>query len=356
MGTIKKRKNKDNQNIYYAEVRLKDYPYVSQKFSSRDEAKQWIQVTESDLRKGKSLIAGESRKHTFDDVAHRYLSVYLKQYPHRIQKQKQLLDWWHQHIGQLQLNQITPAVISELRDKLSLEKTYRGGERAGATVNRYLAALSKVLTLCVREWCLLEVSPMPKVGKLKESSGKVRYLQKDEINRLLSACKESRNSLLYPVVAIALTSGMRRSEILTLEWKQIDLHHGFIHLKHTKNGTDRIIPIPKEIIILLEELKLKSSEDLVFPPVRKIGNKHGLINLRAAFEAALKKAGIADASFHTLRHTAASHMAMQGVNSSGLQALLGHKTAAMSKRYTHFSDPYLRGVVQNSAEGILNGQ
>lgn len=354
MGSIRKRKNKDYTTVYYAEVRLKGFPYISEKFSTRDEAKQWIQLTESELRRGKTVIAGEAKKHTLSDVVDRYLSVYLKQYPHRVQKQRQLLGWWCKHIGQLPLHQITPAVIAELRDQLSIEKTYRGKERSGATVNRYLAALSKVLTLCVREWGLLEVSPMPKVGKLKESSGKMRFLQKEEIDQLFEACKKSRNSLLYPAVAIAVTTGMRRNEIVTLRWSQIDLHRGFIHLQQTKNGSDRVIPIPNEIIVLLEDLKKTSREEFVFPPVRRIGNKHGHISLRSSFESALKKAGIADASFHTLRHTAASHMAMQGANSSALQAILGHKTPAMSKRYTHFSDPYLRSVVQDSAEGIFN--
>jgi integrase len=354
VGYIRKRKNKENVTVYYAEVRLTGYPYQTQSFTSREEAKQWIQVTESELRKGRNVIAGESRRHTFNDVVSRYLNVYLKQYPHRLSKQRQLLQWWNSKIGDLQLHQITPAVISELRDKLCMETTYRGKERSGATVNRYLAALSKVLTLCVREWCILEISPMPKVGKLKESSGKIRFLQDDELRRLFKACKESKNTLLYLAVVLAVTTGMRRNEIMTLTWSQVDLSNRFIHLQRTKNGSDRIIPLPVEVISLLSKLKADSTEEQVFPPIRKIGNRSGKLSLRSSFSEALKKAQISDASFHTLRHTAASHMAMQGANSSALQALLGHRTPSMSKRYTHFSDTYLRKVVQDSAEGIFN--
>ncbi len=354
MGSIRKRRNKDYSTVYYAEVRLKGFPYISEKFSTRDEAKQWIQSTESELRRGKTVISGEAKKHTLSDVADRYLSVYLKQYPHRVQKQRQLLDWWCKQIGQLQLHQITPAIISELRDQLSIETTYRGKARSGATVNRYLAALSKVLTLCVREWCLLEVSPMSRVGKLKESSGKTRFLSVDEVKRLLDVCRRSKNKQLYSVVLMAVALGMRYSEIIELEWEQVDLQAGFINLHHTKNGTDRIVPISNEIIVLLQELKNKSLDNLVFPPIRRIGNSRGYLRLRSSFESSLKKAGITGATFHTLRHTAASHFAMQGANTSALMSLLGHKSPIMSKRYNHFSDPYLKEIVQNTTERLLD--
>jgi integrase len=355
MGRITKKRKKDNQTVYYAEVRLKGFPYVSHKFETRDDAKQWVQATEADFRRGKNLNIGEARTHTFSDAVDRYLNVYLRQYPHRVAKQRQLLSWWNQHLGKLTLMQITPAVISELRDRLAGETTYRGEVRSGATVNRYLAALSKVLTLCVREWCWLEVSPMSRVGKLKESSGKTRFLSEDEIRRLLEACRESRNPSLYLVVLMAVTLGMRYSEIVTLEWDQVDLQSGFVHLQQTKNGTARTVPISNEIIVLLQQLKSNACDVLVFPPVRRIGNKRGFLSLRTSFGEALKKAGISGATFHTLRHTAASHFAMQGANTSALMSLLGHKSPVMSKRYTHFADTYLKKIVQNSTERILDG-
>jgi integrase len=354
VGHIAKKKKKDGQAVYYAEVRLKGFPYVSKKFEARDDAKQWIQATESDFRRGKSVNIGEASTHTLADAIDRYLNVYLAQYPHRLQKQRQLLSWWKNRIGDLILAKVSPAVISELRDKLASEKTYRGTVRSGSTVNRYLAAISKVLTLCVREWCWLEVSPMPRVGKLKESSGKTRFLSVDEVKRLLDECKNSKNEHLYPVVLMAVTLGMRYSEIVTLEWDQVDLDAGFVHLQHTKNGTDRIVPISKEISALLQDLKNKSSDQLVFPLQRRIGNTHGRVLLRSAFEGALKEAGINEATFHTLRHTAASHFAMQGANTSALMSLLGHKSPVMSKRYTHFADKYLKNIVQQSTERLIN--
>lgn len=356
MGRIAKKKRKDGQAAYYAEIRLKGFPYMSRKFETRDDAKQWVQATESDLRRGKHLTAGEERSLTLADAIDRYLTIFLRQYQHRVPKQRQLLSWWKDQIGELLLAKISPAVISELRDRLVNEKTKRGEARSGATANRYLAALSKVLTLCVREWCWLEVSPMSRVGKLKESSGKTRFLSVDEVQRLLDECKKSRNTRLYPVVLMAVTLGMRYSEIVSLRWDQVDLDAGFIHLRHTKNGTDRTVPISREISALLQETRQSSLDTLVFPPIRRMGNEHGNVRLRSAFETALKHAGITGATFHTLRHTAASHFAMQGANTSALMSLLGHKSPVMSKRYTHFADTYLKDVVQHSTDRLFNGQ
>jgi integrase len=195
---------------------------------------------------------------------------------------------------------------------------------------------------------------MSRVGKLRESSGKTRFLSKDEVQRLLEVCRESKNKDLYPVVLMAVTLGMRYSEIVKLEWDQVDLQTGFLNLHHTKNGTDRIVPISNEISALLQELKKTSFDKLVFPPKRRLGNSRGYLKLRSSFESSLKKAGISGATFHTLRHTAASHFAMQGANTSALMSLLGHKSPVMSKRYTHFSDPYLKNIVQNTTERLLN--
>lgn len=345
---------REKREVYDAEVRIKGFDAQYRRFSDRKEAKEWIKATEADLRRGKCLNVGEAKRHTLSDAIERYLTVYLRQYPHRLKKHSQLLGWWRQKIGNLRLSEITPAVISELRDKLAAEETCRLKIRSGSTVNRYLAALSKVLTLCVKEWCWLDISPMSRVGKLKENSGRTRYLSLEEIRRLMEACKVSRNKMLYDVVMIALTTGMRYSEIISLKWDQIDFDKGFIHLYKTKNGTERTVPIPDSVLELLKKRKQESKEDLVFPPIRRISNSRGMVQLRSSFDTATKQANIQGVTFHTLRHTAASHFAMQGANTSALMSLLGHKSHSQSKRYTHFADAYLKEIVQTSTKTLFN--
>jgi integrase len=355
MGRIVERfQKREKRTVYDAEVRIKGFDPQYKMCLERKEAKEWVKATETDLRRGKCLNVGEAKRRTVNDAIERYLTVYLRQYPHRIKKQSQLLSWWKDKIGHLHLSEITPAIITELRDRLAIEETCRNRIRSGATVNRYLAALSKIFTLCVREWCWLEVSIMARVGQLKESSGRTRYLSLDEIRRLLDACRHSRNKMLYPVVAMALTTGMRYSELVTAKWDQVDLDKGFLHLFKTKNGSERIVPISDELIVLLKNLRQESREDLVFPPVRRLGNNKGFLQLRSAFASATKVAGIEGVTFHILRHTAASHFAMQGANTSALMSLLGHRSPSQSKRYSHFSGTYLKGIVQTSTKVMLN--
>ena len=111
-----------------------------------------------------------------------------------------------------------------------------------ATVNRYLAALGHALTVAVKEWGWLEDSPMRKVRKKTEPKGRVRFLNKMEIETLLDAC-EAGPPWLHPVVAIALSSGMRQGEILGLRWPDIDLDRKRLVLHDTKNGERRAVAL-----------------------------------------------------------------------------------------------------------------
>jgi integrase len=155
---------------------------------------------------------------------------------------------------------ITPVKISECRGQLLKGVTQRGTHRAPATVVRYLAALSNVLTTAANEWGWLEDSPMRKVTKPKEPRGRVRFLSEDttaphgetiegERNRLLKAGQASTNPYLYPVVVLALSTGMRQGEIMGLTWDDVDLHRKRITLHETKNGERRIVECGSVILI-----------------------------------------------------------------------------------------------------------
>jgi len=82
---------------------------------------------------------------------------------------------------------------------------------------------------------------LPSLTKLKENPGRERILTPEEIDQLLTACKESRSPYLYPIVLIAITTGARQGEILNLEWRHIDFDNKLAYLKETKNGRPRSI-------------------------------------------------------------------------------------------------------------------
>ena len=129
------------------------------------------------------------------------------------------------------------------RDKLLKGNTPKGTKRSPSTVVRYFAAFSHALTIAMKEWGWIEDSPMRRVTKPREPSGRVRFLSDNERSALLYVCRESSNPLLYPVVVLALSTGMRQGEIMNLRWENVDLFKGKITLHQTKNGERRTVPL-----------------------------------------------------------------------------------------------------------------
>lgn len=127
---------------------------------------------------------------------------------------------------------------------------------------------------------------------------------------------------------------MRKEEILSLKWDQVDLRHGFILIDRTKNGERRGIPINETLGDTLRGLQRRLDVPWVFyDPFN--GKRYG--GVKNSFKQACKLAGIIDFRFHDLRHTFASHLVMSGVDITTVKELLGHKTLAMTLRYSHLA-------------------
>lgn len=188
-----------------------------------------------------------------------------------------------------------------------------------------------------------------KVKKPSEPRGRVRFLSDEEREALLQACRDSSNPWLYLAVVVALSTGMRNGELMSLSWKDVDLKAGRIVLHETKNGERRVVPLAGPALSLLKEhAKVRRLDtDLLFPANKK--QEDGTIrpiDLRTPWETALKRAGITDFHWHDLRHTAASYLAMNGASLAEIAEILGHKTLAMVKRYAHLSEAHTASVVE----------
>lgn len=195
-----------------------------------------------------------------------------------------------------------------------------------ATVNRELALLKHMFSKAI-EWGKCKESPAKKVKKMKGEVKRVRYLMPDEVQRLLS------NSVDYlkPIVTVAVHTGMRKGEILGLQWEQVNLEQGIITLHDTKNGERRDIPMDETVKTIFKSIDRKG--DHVFC------NDEGesFVRLQRSFEVALRKSGIEDFKFHDLRHTFASNLVMAGEDLNTVRSLLGHKDLTMTLRYAHLS-------------------
>ncbi len=362
MASIRKRTNKDGSLSYRVDVRLKGFPPQRATFSRLTDARQWGKNTEAAIKENRYFKTAEANKHTFGELIDRYIRDVLPTKPKAV-SQKQQLEWFKDEIGDYTLADITPAKIVECRDKLLTQTSTKTKKlRSPATVNRYLAALSHAFTTAVNEWGWLDDSPMRKVKKPKEPRGRVRFLSDDttapdgtviegERTRLLKACEASKNSYLYPVVVLALSTGMRQGEIMGLTWDNVDLNQCRITLHETKNGELRVVPVAgKALELLKEHAKVRRLDTPLLFPGKPSKDKNGKnqykpVDLRAPWEVALKAAGIEDFRFHDLRHSAASYLAMNGASIAEIAEVLGHKTLQMVKRYSHLSEVHTAGVV-----------
>ena len=354
MATIEKRTTETGETSYRIKIRLKGYPTQTATFKRLTDGKKWIQDTESAIREGRHFKTAEAKKHTLADLVDRYIKDVLPTKPKQVPAQRPQLERWKAEIGSYALADITPALIVECRDKLLTEPTPRGEQRNPATVVRYMAALSHAFTIAVNEWQWLEDSPMRKVKKPKESKGRVRFLDDDERQRLLTACKDSSNTWLYPCVILALSSGMRQAELMGLKWQDVNLKDGFLILHETKNGERRRVPLSGLALSLLQEhAKVRRLDTQLLFPSNKDAQKP--IDLRKPWTIAMRAAEINDFHWHDLRHCTASYLAMNGASLAEIAEILGHKTLQMVQRYAHLSDGHVSNVVASMNAKIFGG-
>lgn len=352
MAVIQERISADGKKKYRALVRLKGFPPQSATFDRKTDAKKWAQDTESAIRDGRHFKTAESKNHTVAELIDRYSKSVLPTKPKNSQNQKIHLRWWKNRIGYYFLSDITSSVVSQCRDELLDENIAGGKKRSPATVARYMTTMSYVMNIALKEWEWIELNPFSRVKKPKEPRGRVRFLDNDERKRLLEACKTSSSKTLYPIVVLAIYTGMRQGEILNLKWKDIDFNRSQIILHETKNNERRAVPIVGLAYEVLSELSKVRRIDtpLVFP-----GSKADQpIKIRKVWDAALSKAEIKDFRFHDLRHTTASYLAMNGATLAEIAELLGHKTLQMVKRYAHLSEAHTSSVVEKMNKMIFN--
>ena len=344
MASIEKRTSGEGDITYRVKIRIKGHPAETATFERLTDAKDWAKITEGAIKDRRYFRNTESKKRTLAELIDKYIQDVLPKKPKSEDKQKSQLEWWKKELGSYFLIDITPALIADKRDGLSKLETRFKRKYSPATINRYLAALSHALTIATNDWGWLENSPMRKVSKNKEPRGRVRFLTDDERKALLDACKDSVSEYLYPVVVLALSTGMRQGEILGLTWQDINLDKQYLILHETKNGERRRVPLAGLALAEIKKLnKVRRIDTPVLFPHPTL--KDRLFDLRTPWETALAEAEIKDFRFHDLRHSTASYLAMNGASLAEIAEVLGHKTLQMVKRYAHLSEAHTSKVV-----------
>jgi integrase len=348
--SIQRRIGKNGNVSWRVRIRMKGHPIQTETFDRKTDAAQWAESIRAAIREGRRFPTSEARRHTLAELVERYRQEKLPDYDEGEQRQRAAkLAWWSARLGDRYLSDLTPAAISEARHSLA---RMGPGEKpaAPATQNRYLAVLRHALNIAKNEWGWLEDNAAKKVHPKREPRGIVRYLSQEERERLLAACQESEDARLYPVVLVALSTGARKSEVVRLRWRDIDLIRQTAVLHKTKNGERRTLVLAGQVLDVLKEMcrVRQIGSDLVF-----VGRSGVAAFPRKPWDAAVAAAGLDDFRFHDLRHTFASYLAMSGATLPELCEALGHKTLAMVKRYAHLSEAHTSSVVKRMAEKFL---
>lgn len=307
-------------------------------------------LAEINLAKKRGTYLDPNEAPSFNEYSQKYLdtvSVHKESY----EREKRLMKHLAGFFGAARLSKIKRSQVIEYRKA-------RVNHVKPSTVNREIGLLRHLFNVAIGS-DLIAMNPArggPGLKAFKEQR-RMRYLEMEEIETLMTAidariAQKSKDNLksnakkfwqfLHTSVLVALHTGMRKGEILSLRWDQINWEKRHALLTDTKNAEPRRVPIDQ---ILLHELadhrqRLDKSE-LVFPSYDRDGNVVALKDVKVAFGRVLKDATITNFRFHDLRHTFASHYMMSGGNLYTLAKILGHKDIKMTQRYADLSPDFI---------------
>lgn len=316
MATFTKRKAG-----WQAKIRRKGYPAQSASFKTKTDAEKWARDIESTMDKGRFVDRREAESTTLLEALERYEREITPRKKGAKQEINRISLWKRDKLSQRILSSIRGADIAEWRDaKLSTGAS-------STTVRNDLALISHLFTVAEREWGMESLTnPVRKVKVPSPARARDRRLAPGEEETLLEACANATCTWLSPIVILALETGMRQGELLSLKWNNVNTKQRVASLIDTKNGEAREVPLSNRAISTLKEMPQDIS-GRVFPITQD--------SLEYHFRKMLGTIDIENLRFHDLRHEATSRFFEKGLNPMEAAAITGHKTLQMLKRYTH---------------------
>lgn len=323
--------------VWYIEYRVENRRIREKVGFNRKFAEIVLNKRRVEIAENKFLDKKKVAKTRFAEMVEKYIEMYLKvNRPTWWKSEKHNLRHLTAFFGEKHLHEITTLDV----EKFKIERLQHVGKNS---VNKNLGCLRGMFNKAI-EWKLFEgINPVHNRQFLKLENRRLRYLEKDEIRRLLFCCEGH----LKDIVEVAINTGMRKGEILNLKWEDIDFNVGLIHLLKTKSGYMREIPMNENVSNVLGRIKRTPESVYVFQY-----NHKPLKDIKKSFRTALDKAEIKNFRFHDLRHTFASHLVMAGVDLLTVKELLGHKTIEMTLRYSHLSCGHKFKAVK-ALEGLI---
>lgn len=314
---------------WQARVSRKGHADLTKTFASMEDARKWARAIERELDTGTFLPSQHAKSLTLRELIDRYLAEVV---PNLRGAETELirLKTISRQLGHIRLNALNATTIAAFRDK-------RLKEASASTCLRELQTLSAMLGVAQREWQLIAANPVANIRKPSPNKARDRRLSAEEETRLMLALtpaqrrsdgrwsKGTRNVWLKPLVQLALETAMRRGELLSLRWENIDLLRRTAFVPLSKNGFARTIPLTSVAVKLIQSLP-RSIDGSIFPLTPDA--------VKQAWGRARTSADLPDLHFHDLRHEAASRLADK-LNVLELASVTGHRDLRMLQRYVH---------------------
>jgi integrase len=338
MASIRKHRGK-----FQVRVRRQGHPTLTRTFSTQADAKEWATFQERQADRGE---LGPSRKEletvTLADLVTRYRNEVVPGKRDGVTDTFALNLFLKHSICKKTLAALSPVDFTSYRDE-RLKKI------SPASVRRHLTPIRHMFRHAQEVWKLpLPKNPLAGARVLNADKRRERRLREDELDRLLEAGKKTRNKLIIPIVRFALETAMRRGELLSLRWRDVDEQRATATLLETKNGYSRVIPLTDTALDILRSVapEEKNEDSRVFP-VRANA-------LRLSWVRLTKRAKIDDLHFHDLRHEAISRFFEMGLSVPEVASISGHRDMRMLFRYAHASHASIRAkfCLRASNEGI----
>jgi len=319
MATIRKRGSR-----YNVQIRKEGYPSITKTFTRISVARKWASSIEADME-----------RHLYIEVPDQTtVGELLKRYQRQIspshkgqQVEAYRLGTLKKYLGSLRLIHLTPKEIASYRD-------IRLQEVSPASLKRELTILSRVLTIASRDWGIsIPQNPVSMISLPKADKARTRRLEAGEKERLL----KSSNLELHRIIVLALETGMRRGEILSIKKSHIDFNKSVLFIPSTKTDTPRTIPLSSAAVTSLRgQLRASQEESGGVIPLHECPLfTYSLRGLSGAFLRLCRRLNIDNLHFHDLRHEATSRLFEKGLNPVEVATITGHKDTKMLMRYTH---------------------
>lgn len=295
-----------------------------------------------DLRHGKSLPS-KKQAYTLSQVWERYDKLLETN-----RKSPEIVRYGYgKHLKPRFAHKLMHQITPEMIDKMKIELQEQG--LAPATVKHQLVLLRHIFNKAILWEMFNGENPIKKVSLPKLDNNRVRFFSKEQAKILFNELKE-RHPQLHDIAFMSLATGMRAGKILSLRWENVDLESQVIRIVDDKGGESLSVFINDSLLKLLQEYDNKEIGSFVFP------NSKGmeLAEVSRIFSEIVDDLGFNDGvkgrrdrlTFHSLRHTFASWLALEGTPLLTIKELLGHKAISMTERYSHLIPDVKKAAVE----------